>query len=88
MPMKLSCPSTPPDALILKPNPTMKNVRDDMAMTSIVFKRMTLFCFILMEPVSFIMKPTYARITMTTQMTTHTVSKISLRVVILLAVFY
>ena len=82
MPIKLSCPSTPPSALILKPNPTTKNVKDDMAITRIVFNKITLFYFILIEPVSFIMNPTWAKMTITTTMTTHTVSRMSVSTLI------
>lgn len=77
MPIKLSCPRTPPSALMLNPNPTTKNVKDEMAITRIVLSKITLFYFILIEPVSFIMNPTWAKITITTTMTTHTVSRMS-----------
>ena len=56
--MKLSWPKMPPYAFILNPNPTIKKVSEDIAMTRIVFSRITEFYFILIEPVSFIMMPT------------------------------
>lgn len=77
MPMKLSWPRMPPYALILKPKPTTKNVKEEMATTSVVFRRITLLNLILTEPVSFIMKPTYAKMHMAPTMTTQTVSRIS-----------
>lgn len=79
MPIKLSYPSTPPWAFMLNPKPTVKKVKLDIAITKIVLSNITLFYFILMEPVSFIMKPTWDNMIMTTQMTTQTVSRISER---------
>ena len=75
--MKLSCPRTPPYALMLKPNPTTKNVKLEIAMTSIVLSKITELCFILIDPVSFIMKPTYDKTHITPQITTQTVSRMS-----------
>ena len=55
--MKFSYPMRPPDALLQRPKPTIKKVSEDMATTSIVFNKMTLLFFILIDPVSFIKKP-------------------------------
>jgi hypothetical protein len=69
----------PPFAFILNPKPTTKYVMLETLSTKRVFKRITVFLIILMEPTSFIMKPTYANITMTVQMTIQTVSRIESR---------
>lgn len=74
--MKLSCPRTPPAAFRLKPNPTRKKVNDEVANTSMVLSRITLLCYIFIEPVSFIINPTCDKISVTETKTTHTVSKI------------
>lgn len=84
--MKLSYPKIPPAALTLNPNPTVKKVSELIAITRIVLIKITLFYFILMVPVSFIRKPTWAMIIMIPQITTQTVSRISARVVILFSV--
>lgn len=68
---------SPPSALTQKPKPTMKKVSEETAMTRLVFNKITLLFFILIEPVSFIMKPAYARIIIIMTTTTHTVSSIS-----------
>ena len=74
--MKFSYPRMPPFALVLNPNPTRKKVNEEVASTKIVLSKITLFPYILMEPVSFIMNPTYARIMVTDTNTVQTVSKI------------
>jgi hypothetical protein len=84
--MKLFYPKIPPAAFTLNPKPTVKNVRELIAITKIDLIKMTLFCFIFMVPVSFIRKPTYAMMIMIPQMTTHTVSRMSANVVIRLSV--
>lgn len=84
MPINLSYPRRPPRALTLNPNPTIKNVKVEVAITKMDFKRITLLYFILIDPVSFITNPIYAINIVTTHITTHTVSVISLNVFILL----
>jgi len=51
-------------------------VRPDVPITKMVLRRIAVFLSILMDPVSFIKKPTWERITMIVQISSQTLSRI------------